>query len=74
MFLELWVGVLVDMRGLGALMPEPQRDWIRIPRSRALLALSASGLIAGKKPVKFRPLLRAPRARKAYPGGASTPT
>src|SRR5918997_1127140 len=37
-------------------------------RSSAPLALSASGLIAGKNPVKFRPLLlRAPRARKAYP-------
>ena len=43
------------------------RRWIRISRSRALLALSACGLIAGRKPVKFRPLLRAPRVLKAYP-------
>jgi hypothetical protein len=42
------------------------RRWIRILRSSALLALSASGLIAGKKLVKFLPLLRAPRARKGY--------
>ena len=33
-----------------------------------LLALSASGVIAGKNEVKHRPsLVRAPRARKAYP-------
>jgi hypothetical protein len=44
------------------------RRWIRILRSRSLLALSASVLIAGKNPVKFRPFLpRAPRARKVNP-------
>jgi hypothetical protein len=44
------------------------RRWIRILRSSAPLALGASGLIAGKNPVKCRPfLLRAPRPRKAYP-------
>src|SRR3954451_18886526 len=43
------------------------RRWIRSSRSRALLALSASGLMAGKKPVKFRPLLRAPPCPEGVP-------
>ena len=44
------------------------RRWIRILRSRSLLAFSASVLIGGKNPVKFRPLLvRASRARKVNP-------
>src|SRR5450631_4796723 len=43
--------------------------WIRSSRSRALLALSASGLIAGRNELKCVPLLPliASRARKAYP-------
>ena len=42
--------------------------WIRSSRSRSLLALSASGLIAGKNDVNFLPSLRrASRGRKAYP-------
>jgi len=40
---------------------------IRIARSSARLAFSASGPIAGRKPVKHRPSLVRPRARKAYP-------
>jgi hypothetical protein len=43
------------------------RRWIRSSRSRAFLAFSASGLIAGKKPVKFRPLLRAPPCPEGVP-------
>jgi hypothetical protein len=43
--------------------------WIRISRSRSLLAMSASRLIPGKNEVKPRPflLLIAPRPRKANP-------
>jgi hypothetical protein len=43
------------------------RRWIRILRISPPLAFSASELIAGVKPVKFRPWLRTPRARKVYP-------
>jgi hypothetical protein len=37
------------------------------PRSSTLLAFSASGLTAGKNPVKIRPFGARPRAWKAYP-------